>query len=604
MVKVRTRIHDKFSLEFKIWYEKSQANTGNSGGKQVDVAVTLPKMEQFRQECWVFVPASLDINALTYSREQFYSDITNYYRAITPVYTLQEMIAATSAYASAAHESDVAKSAKTFEPKIDPAATSPLGFLSNAVVTVVEFPSKINISEYEYQIKMFCAIFKSACRERYSQLKNNYASAQLKNNYAAAHEAVGTSLNVGPDCNVPTDEFGKDIFAVLQSYGALGNILKGKIEDKLYDYYAFGEEFMINLAQMYVHKLNGFITDSQFVNDSKSAEDSHVDCDYNAADHSQDVGDIKIADGSRMAYGAPKYIEDPEIKVILKKIILKLGSYKKERGYSVLEENRETHNANLLYRWSVLKKYVESDLFLSVDKRKSGVIAEQVYYSIAAGLSMIFATTVAFAFQQKYGNFTMPLFVALVVSYMLKDRIKELIRSAFASNRKLKYFDNKTILGVKDVIIGKSREGFDFQPQSKVPDHIMEIRNRSIIVDVENRINQESILFYRNLIELDRRRLESTSEYEIEGINKILLFNFSSFIRKMDNPQMTYPFVNSQQFNDADYVCCESISVKKIYYINFIFQFTCNGEVSHYRYRVMMNRDGILGLEELAVEEL
>lgn len=569
MVKVRTRIHDKFSLEFKIWYEKSQANNGNSVGKQDNVAVTLPKMEQFRQECWVFVPASLDINALTYSREQFYSDITNYYRAITPVYTLQEMIAATSADASAAHESDVANSAKTFEPKIDPAATSPLGFLSNAVVTVVEFPSKINISEYEYQIKMFCAIFKSACRERYSQLKNNYASA---------HGAVGTSLNVGPDCDVPTDEFGKDIFAVLQSYGALGNILKGKIEDKLYDYYAFGEEFMINLAQMYVHKLNGFITDSQFVNDSKSA------------------------DGFRMAYGAPKYIEDPEVKVILKKIILKLGSYKKERGYSVLEENRETHNANLLYRWSVLKKYVESDLFLSVDKRKSGVIAEQVYYSIAAGLSMIFATTVAFAFQQKYGNFTMPLFVALVVSYMLKDRIKELIRSAFASNRKLKYFDNKTILGVKDVIIGRSREGFDFQPQSKVPDHIMEIRNRSIIVDVENRINQESILFYRNLIELDRRRLESTSEYEIEGINKILLFNFSSFIRKMDNPQVTYPIVNSQQFDDADCVCCDSISVKKIYYINFIFQFTCNGEVSHYRYRVMMNRDGILGLEELAVE--
>ena len=37
---------------------------------------------------------------------------------------------------------------------------------------------------------------------------------------------------------------------------------------------------------------------------------------------------------------------------------------------------------------------------------------------------MIFATGIAFAFQQKYGNFTIPLFVALVISYMLKDRIK------------------------------------------------------------------------------------------------------------------------------------------------------------------------------------
>jgi hypothetical protein len=244
---------------------------------------------------------------------------------------------------------------------------------------------------------------------------------------------------------------------------------------------------------------------------------------------------------------------------------------------------------------------VESDLFLSVDKRKSGVIAEQVYYSIAAGLSMIFATAVTFTFQQKYGNFTMPLFVALVVSYMLKDRIKELVRSAFASNRKLRYFDNKTILKVKDIVIGRSSEGFDFLPQEKVPQHIMEVRNRSVIVDVENKLNQESILFYRNLIELKGDRLASTSEYEIDGINKILLFNFSSFIKKMDNPQVIYPYVRTQQTSadDGKGIELSSILVNKIYYINFIFQFTCNGEVSYHRYRVMMSRDGILGLEQL-----
>lgn len=513
MVKVRTRIHDKFSLEFKIWYEKK---------------------EQFRQECWIFVPASLDINALTYSREQFYSDITSYYRAITPVYTLPQMVADDSGYVSLQRGC------------VNPQCSSPLGFLTNAVIMVVESPSKASIAEYEYQIKMFCAIFKSACRERYTQLKVFYTSHQ---NSASA------------ECGI--ESFGKDIFAVLESYGALGNMLRGKIDDKLYDYYAFGEEFMINLAQMYMHKLNGFVTESQSLNDGQS----------NREIAQKEVGGV-----------------------VLREMIFKLGSYKKERGYSVLEEDDDTHNANLLYRWSVLKKYVESDLFLSVDKRKSGVIAEQVYYSVAAGLSMIFATAVAFTFQQKYGNFTMPLFVALVVSYMLKDRIKELIRSAFASNRKLKYFDNKTILGVKETVIGNSREGFDFLPQTKVPGHIMDIRNRSKIVDVENRINQESILFYRNLIVLDRKKLESTSEYEIDGINKILLFNFSSFIKKMDNPQVLYPFVKTKTFQ------MDSISVKKIYYINFIFQFTCNGEVSHYRYRVMMNRNGILGLEELAVE--
>ena len=240
----------------------------------------------------------------------------------------------------------------------------------------------------------------------------------------------------------------------------------------------------------------------------------------------------------------------------------------------------------------MLKKYVESDLFLSVDKRKNGVLKEQVYYSIAAGLSMIFATAVTFTFQQKYGNFTMPLFVALVVSYMLKDRIKELVRLAFLSSRKFRYFDNKTILSVKENIIGVCKEGFDIVPQSKVPQEIMDIRNRSLIVDVENRINQESVLFYRNLAEIDHKKLSETSEYRVEGINEILMLNLSSFVKKMDNPESGYQICKS----DGELV---SVSVKKIYYINFILRISVGSEQLFKRYRIAMNRDGIIDLETL-----
>ena len=73
----------------------------------------------------------------------------------------------------------------------------------------------------------------------------------------------------------------------------------------------------------------------------------------------------------------------------------------------------------------------------------------------------------------------------------------------------------------------------------------------------------------------------------------------------MDNPQVAYPYVRAQsgfeneQLSGDKGIEVSSILVNKIYYINFIFQFTCNGKVSHYRYRVMMNRDGILGLEQL-----
>ena len=492
MVKIRTRIHDKFSLEFKIWH--MQENNRKADSRRIC---------KYRLESWIFVPATLDINALTYSREHFYSDITNYYRAITPVYTLEEM-----AYGD---KCTVSETKVSFNPN----AGSPFGYLSNAVYNLINYPTEENLSEYEYQIKMFCAIFKCALRERYNALKANGGAADFEG-------------------------FRNDLFVILKNYALLCDCLKNNVKAALYNYCSFGEEFIINLSESYSYKI------------------------YEVSNSSKSVAEW----------------------------LLELGRYKESRGYGVLKEGDDKKNANLLHRWGVLKKYVESDLFLSADKRKSGVLKEQVYYSIAAGLSMIFATAVAFTFQQKYGNFTMPLFVALVVSYMLKDRIKELVRSAFSSNRKIKYFDNKTLLGVKDTIIGYSREGFDIIPQSKVPQEIMEIRNRSFIVDAENRINNESILFYRNLIRLDQKKLEETSEYKIEGINEILMLNLSSFVKKMDNPQNVYKLCNAEK----EFV---NVSVKKIYYINFVLRISWDEGVFCQRYRVIMNRDGIVSMESL-----
>ena len=132
------------------------------------------------------------------------------------------------------------------------------------------------------------------------------------------------------------------------------------------------------------------------------------------------------------------------------KQIIDFDAYKKERGFGILKNERPLLKSNLVYRWGVLKKYIESDLFLSIEKRKNGIIQEQVYYSLAAGLSMIFATVVSFFFKQKNGNFTTTFFFAFVISYILKDRIRAIVRYSFANNRKRRYDDNKITLYIKE----------------------------------------------------------------------------------------------------------------------------------------------------------
>jgi hypothetical protein len=71
--------------------------------------------------------------------------------------------------------------------------------------------------------------------------------------------------------------------------------------------------------------------------------------------------------------------------------------YRKSLGYrSILKKGKA--NEEYVFRTSVLKKYTSSVLFLSTAIRREGAGLEQILFAIAAGMSMIFATIVAFYF--------------------------------------------------------------------------------------------------------------------------------------------------------------------------------------------------------------
>ncbi len=160
-------------------------------------------------------------------------------------------------------------------------------------------------------------------------------------------------------------------------------------------------------------------------------------------------------------------------------------AYRRKAGYSVLDSRDRNNNRDPVFRYGLLKKYTDSDLFVTLKKKRDGVAIEQIYYSIAAGVAMIFATVVAFIFQRRFGSVSIPLFVALVISYMLKDRIKELMRYYFAHKRKFKYFDHKAVVRIKDEEIGWIKEGMDFISPGKVPQEVMNLRNKNNLMGSE-----------------------------------------------------------------------------------------------------------------------
>ena len=486
MINIQYKIHDKYTIEFKIGFNAQREEVIN----------------KFSVNTWIFIPYSLDINRATYPKESFYRDLRSNTRFITPVYLLSEMVHGKA---------------------------EPLSLLKNAFEKISENPVKENIGDYEYNIKMFAAIFKSSLRNQIFYIMDPPVKEEVR------HHVL---------------QLAKDIEAILREYRSLYRLISiPTVPRECFDYYLFGDEFMSNIVHKQLFRLVNFL------------KEKHL--------HT--------------------YIQ---VKENIFKLIEKEVSHRKGRGYPTVEKESTNGNRDLVYRSGALKKYIESELFLSVKKKKDGALVEQLYYSVAAGISMIFATAIAFSFQMRFGSFTIPLFVALVVSYMLKDRIKELSRYYFAHKMKEKYFDNKTSISINEHTIGLSKEGVDFIKNNMVPADVLRIRNRTPLLEADNRYTEEKILLYRKLMELNREQLDLNSEYYISGINEILRFNLSSYLLKMDDPDVPLYILNQ----DGSY---QEITGSKVYYLNFVIQLKYKLFESFKRYRVVFNRTGIIEVEEL-----
>ena len=486
MISIQAKQHDNFSVEFKFGY-----NCIEDGVK-----------DKFSVNAWIFVPNSLDINPENYGKKQFYRDIKSNIRLITPVYLLRDIAQDTSL---------------------------PLVSLKKSLQNVVSNPSTSSLNAYEYHLKMFAAIFKSALRDHVTHL---------------------TSIRSLDSAEYLVDDYVTSSQLVLNKFRALYQIIDvPTVTDRTRSFFRMSDEFMSHIV---VLRTTRMLTALETTGSS------------------QNLSQIR-----------QKFID----------LIQEERKYMAIMGYETLNGDSE-HDRQLVFHHGMLKKYVESELYIRLDKKKDGVAVEQLYYSIAAGVAMIFATGVAWQTQVKYGNITWPLFIALVVSYMLKDRIKDLLRYYFAHKLGDKYFDKKATIAIGDKKVGVIKEGFDFISRSKTPDVVMNMREKASFVEDESHIFEEKILLYRKHVEISDSALAQIDAYPMKGVNEIIRLHLNRFTHKMDNPEVPiYSF-------DAEGNMMTS-SVQKIYYVNIVFQLQHEGEAEYHHFRITMTRNGVQAIDKI-----
>src|SRR5574344_1440261 len=127
MIDIQAKIHDQYSLEFKVGY------------------IARPKLPKsdFVMNTWIFIPDSLDINRRTYPKEMFYKDVRSYMRLITPVFQLSELA----------------------KP-----GTLPFKLLKVTCQKALQSNSDKDTKEFESQAKMYASIYKSAIRNAYRKI--------------------------------------------------------------------------------------------------------------------------------------------------------------------------------------------------------------------------------------------------------------------------------------------------------------------------------------------------------------------------------------------------------------------------------------------------
>ena len=270
----------------------------------------------------------------------------------------------------------------------------------------------------------------------------------------------------------------------------------------------------------------------------------------------------------------------------LEQLFVEEETYKIKQGYSHAVIDDEKNNRQLVYRHSLLKKYIESALFLKVNTTQDGKAVKQISFSLAAGLAMMVSMLVTLPFQKYLGNYPYLIFIILILIYMLKDRIKELTRWLFAYQLKDKYYDNKTVVNIKDKKVGWIKEGMDFITDDKVPAEVMTLRGRSTL-ESDNAFLEEKIILYRKKVEIDQDLLKNHYNYDFKGINDIMRYHINFLTKKMDNPESLVHCLDEEHR-------VHTLKADRVYTLFFVLQFKWAEQVEYKSFRVVVNRNGIL----------
>lgn len=415
---------------------------------------------------------------------------------------------------------------------IVPTASGPLSRLSASTFRLSEHAGAETVENFVIQVKLFCCVVRKSLRK-----------------YVEAADAIRNPGELAAHCR----RYAVSVASIRRAYRGLEPRLRGAaMFPKATDTFRFGDEYLSLLFEEYAYRL---------LENSTSGKPA----------------------------GEPR-VEDHLLPIVREEV-----NYRRGRGFpSIAKEGSE--NESLLYRRSVLKRYAGGVLQLETQTKPGGKFIQETLFGLAAGLSMLFATAILFYYQSIYGAFSMPVFLALIVSYIFKDRIKELLRIYFSRKLSGVLSDHKTqIYGTLNENLGHCEETFDFVDEPKVPGEVMRVRDRDHMTEIEGTWIGEKVLRYCRSIRLHPERIFRLYEnLEISEIDDVLRFNVTDLVKRTGTPEKPIYILSGDSYR--------RMTGARVHHLNLVFRRPGFGNSGCQRFRVVLNQHGIKRIDAVTAE--
>lgn len=278
--------------------------------------------------------------------------------------------------------------------------------------------------------------------------------------------------------------------------------------------------------------------------------------------------------------------DEPDARAALLDLI-HVGAERRKSFSADTTPSREGDNVEFVSRWNTLKKYISSPLFLDIRRKREGAVIQHVAYSIAAALAMIFATGIAFIWQIQYGAVSGPLFVALVISYIFKDRLKDILRDYMTAAFSRHVFDRRLNVYQHTTALGTCRELFEFLETKHLPSDVRAVRELTAD-ELPFALRQEEIMYYRKNILV--RPGESTV-CDTRGLLDITRLNLWELSRNMDGDTEHFLLLDEDKTRSAKGI--------KTYPLYIIRRHSHGGVRVCTAFRVLMDHAGVRKINRL-----